>query len=393
MHHDSTGNSCPQDGYIMSPSRGTQGETIWSPCSRQIAIDLSTKKPCLLDKTIEDKDDDKELDHTYYLTLPGREWTAKRQCELLLRDKDASVVSLVNACQALQCRSSHQSGWYYSGPALDGTTCENEKECRGGECLPALHFTGKPNIETNHWSKWNEGPCISGCIKKSTGTKSRNRICNYYNNNNNHDTINTSANENCHQYETMLCSDSKICKKRITPDEFATIQCEIFGNHLPEIDDNSSGLQTPHEIERPWMACAIFCRRKDIASYYTPRVELNKLGLDPYFPDGTWCHRDENNDDYYCHRHHCLPANFDFSKNILINNEYKDLDYIFGTRNTVPNEPNELKRYSSLGTDKKPMAKNYPSDGDDDDDSKSWGEGESTDKDYIELPVNLELFM
>lgn len=36
MSHDSTGNSCPKDGFIMSPSRGTQGETTWSPCSATV---------------------------------------------------------------------------------------------------------------------------------------------------------------------------------------------------------------------------------------------------------------------------------------------------------------------------------------------------------------------
>lgn len=40
MHHDNNGNSCSKDGYIMSPSRGTQGETIWSPCSADVMYNL-----------------------------------------------------------------------------------------------------------------------------------------------------------------------------------------------------------------------------------------------------------------------------------------------------------------------------------------------------------------
>jgi Metallo-peptidase family M12/Reprolysin family propeptide len=36
MSHDSVGNSCPKDGFIMSPSRGVQGETSWSYCSDNI---------------------------------------------------------------------------------------------------------------------------------------------------------------------------------------------------------------------------------------------------------------------------------------------------------------------------------------------------------------------
>ena len=54
------------------------------------------------------------------------------------------------------------------------------------------------------------------------------------------------------------------------------------------------------------MACAIFCRRKDNGQYYTPRLDLNDLGVDPYFLDGTWCHNDGKHN-YYCQNHHCLP--------------------------------------------------------------------------------------
>jgi len=54
------------------------------------------------------------------------------------------------------------------------------------------------------------------------------------------------------------------------------------------------------------MGCAIFCRRKGTGSYYTPRLDLNDLGVDPYFPDGTWCHNDGTSN-YFCLQHHCLP--------------------------------------------------------------------------------------
>lgn len=57
------------------------------------------------------------------------------------------------------------------------------------------------------------------------------------------------------------------------------------------------------------MGCAIFCKRADSGSFYTPRIELNDLGVSPYFPDGTWCHR-EGSLNYYCLQHHCLPEVF-----------------------------------------------------------------------------------
>lgn len=40
MGHDSIGNSCSKDGFIMSPSRGSQGETTWSNCSANVAQNL-----------------------------------------------------------------------------------------------------------------------------------------------------------------------------------------------------------------------------------------------------------------------------------------------------------------------------------------------------------------
>lgn len=40
MHHDSSGNFCPSEGYVMSPSRGTQGETTWSSCSADVVRNL-----------------------------------------------------------------------------------------------------------------------------------------------------------------------------------------------------------------------------------------------------------------------------------------------------------------------------------------------------------------
>lgn len=56
-----------------------------------------------------------------------------------------------------------------------------------------------------------------------------------------------------------------------------------------------------------------FHRRKDSRAYYSPRLELNAAGHDPYFPDGTLCHRDATQS-YHCLQHHCLPENFQLNK-------------------------------------------------------------------------------
>lgn len=128
MHHDSIGNTCPNNGYIMSPSRGTvDGETNWSQCSRDIAKSLFQSKPCLLDDNWSINDE--TLNHSQYHDSPGRVWTAKKQCEFFLRDADAEVATLFNACQSLQCTTPHKSGYYLAGPALEGTKCSNGNQC------------------------------------------------------------------------------------------------------------------------------------------------------------------------------------------------------------------------------------------------------------------------
>ncbi|XP_011647364.1 A disintegrin and metalloproteinase with thrombospondin motifs adt-2 [Pogonomyrmex barbatus] len=333
MHHDSSNNACPKDGYIMSPSRGIRGETIWSDCSREVAEMLPQTKLCLLDQPKpRNTSDTLAHNHLRYRDLPGREWTAKRQCELLLRDKDARVVTLYQACQSLQCETPHKSGYYFAGPALDGTYCAPDRECRSGECVSISEPSELSNSQKDSWSEWKESSCSSGCLQKSKGAQVRRRFCE----NRNHTT------RDCKglYYDVLLCKDEKLCKKkRRTIQDFATLKCRLFGERLPKLDGTARGLQATHEIDKPWMACTIFCRRKDIAAYYAPRVELNDLGLDPYFPDGTWCHAEEGQD-YFCRQHHCLPESFRFNKKLSRIYQYKDED---------ENESEELGSHNQFG--------------------------------------------
>ncbi|KAF3423109.1 hypothetical protein E2986_06737 [Frieseomelitta varia] len=373
MHHDSTGNACPKDGYIMSPSRGTNGETIWSECSRNVAEKLPYTKPCLKDRPASLTNSG--LDHTKFFNLPGREWTAKRQCEVFLRDKDATVATYYKVCESLQCKTVHRSGYYFAGPALDGTYCAPGKECRGGECRNAVQmYPGF--IQPGGWSEWKTGPCKSGCLLRSSGAQTRQRYC---------DRPTPKYTETGCQgshYDVLLCRDDSLCKrKRKSANEFATLRCEEFSEKLPELDAKGGGLQAPHEPERPWMACAIFCRRKDIASYYTPRVELNDLGLDPYFPDGTWCHAEEGQN-YFCRQHHCLPESFRFEKTLLNDRQQND-DLEFGPQNAHAGGlrlDDQTIKYLSLGPDGLPLLTSllygigFPPD-----------EDEWIDKDYVEL--------
>ena len=58
--------------------------------------------------------------------------------------------------------------------------------------------------------------------------------------------------------------------------------------------------------DRPWQSCAIFCKRKDLDVFYTPRLDLNNLpDLNPFYPDGTWCGNDGSKD-YYCMQRNCI---------------------------------------------------------------------------------------
>lgn len=377
MHHDSTGNTCPKDGYIMSPSRGTQGETIWSECSRDVARKLSDTKVCLLDEA--NANDDESLDHSKFFGLPGRIWNSKKQCEVLLRDKDAVVVTLNEACQSLQCKTPHRSGYYYAGPALDGTYCAEGSECQGGECLPLSHVSSPGQTTGSRpggWGAWKEESCRSGCIRGASGARARRRTCDNPSPRN--------SDDGCEgfSYDVVLCDDDRLCKKkRKTATEYGTMMCSIFSEKLPELDSRGSGLQAPHEPERPWMACAIFCRRKDGSAYYTPRIELNDIGIDPYFPDGTWCHT-EQNVDYYCRQHHCLPDSFRFGKELGKHNIEEELN--LGPQNARPGKhklSEQLIKYLSLGPDGQPLLTTLPPNTGGSLDDDDW-----TDRDYIELP-------
>ncbi|KAJ8880452.1 hypothetical protein PR048_016922 [Dryococelus australis] len=340
MHHDGSQNTCPKDGFIMSPSRGTSGETQWSSCSAEVMKKLrraqrpveiaharvysSSWATCLNDAPATPTAD---MDQSRYLDEPGQHWGAKRQCELLLRDRDAALlypdkmqvtsalvlqliipltslrlffrhvwhlqlhflflppwilattllpvrpsyradtapsfsrqspprlpssigvttvkqlissaatntrvgapallgwvppalrgyvcvdcsrsiytvvpslrrgtptlewgdvciggdakcnagrkVALrenpravsIDICENLKCKTPHRSGYYFAGPALEGTSCGPGKWCHGGECV--IMKKKKPvHVVKGGWSDWKQGKCSSGCIIKSRG--------------------------------------------------------------------------------------------------------------------------------------------------------------------------------------------------------------------------------
>ncbi|XP_026677064.1 A disintegrin and metalloproteinase with thrombospondin motifs adt-1-like, partial [Diaphorina citri] len=245
---------------------------------------------------------------------PGKVWGAKKQCEVLLRDTEAEVWSVENGesiCTILRCHNKKNPGkLYVSGPALDGTECALGRICKSGECVrhsspppsPSPSPTPPPRPSSGVWSDWKPmGECQSECLVKSRGYQTMRRVC-------------KGAEPNSctgRDEENVLCKDEKICKKskRISASDFATKKCSSLQKILPYIDENSSGIQTPHNEEKNWTSCAIFCRKKQSGEYFAPRVDMRGSTYsaeDLYFPDGTWCYGDGKLQ-YYCQNHECTP--------------------------------------------------------------------------------------
>ncbi|XP_067214031.1 A disintegrin and metalloproteinase with thrombospondin motifs adt-2-like isoform X2 [Linepithema humile] len=322
--------------YIMSPERFSwqyivryDGDIIWSPLSRRMIKEKLKDKLCLKDHgrpmltmiNYSDKNHKNslyEFNNSRYHGLPGRKWTAKAQCELLLRNKDANAVTLHDICQNLLCDVPNKDKHSFSGPALEGTYCALRKECRGRECVPVIEppynfkFCRKDN-----WSEWKNDSCKSNCMKKSKGIVVKRRYCSHR----------THRTANCRgpYYDVDLCDDSILCiKKRRTVDEFATTRCTALtklskDRRLKDIGlkfdllTQRPGRQFPHDVKKPWIACTVHCQQNQSSDYEPLRQEMFRYGVDPYFPDGTLCHN-ENENYYYCRQHHCVPENYSFEK-------------------------------------------------------------------------------
>ncbi|XP_068218497.1 LOW QUALITY PROTEIN: A disintegrin and metalloproteinase with thrombospondin motifs 10-like [Palaemon carinicauda] len=295
MLHDGYGNSCPKNGFVMSASRSTSGETNWSSCSREIIETLQA--PCLDDVPSEPS----IHDHSIYDQLPGQSWDAYDQCRVFLRDDDATLYNETigaDVCQTVMCRSPHRIGYFKAGPALDGTYCGKESWCIAGTCTP-WPADRTPKVVLGGWSSYEHTECSSGCIEGGMGIQVSRRKCT------NPKPQNTD--QRCPGQETTLtvCDDTKVCNgKRLTITSYADEKCGEFSQVVQDL--KAVGAQAPHNPDRKWQACAIFCQRAS-GTWYSPRTDLSHLAhFDTYFPDGTACHKD-GNIGFYCQRHQCLP--------------------------------------------------------------------------------------
>jgi len=167
--------------------------------------------------------------------------------------------------------------------------------------------------EIDNWSEWKESSCKSSCLTKSKGVIIKRRLCE-------HETYRTA---NCEgpYYDVVLCNDTRFCtKKRKTIAQYTAIKCTRFSviekvMNLTIGLERKPGWQASHDVKEPWIACTIYCRQKrNLSDIYTLRNDMLKLGIDSSFPDGTWCHN-ENDQDYYCRKHYCQPENYSFENN------------------------------------------------------------------------------
>ncbi|XP_054169276.1 A disintegrin and metalloproteinase with thrombospondin motifs adt-2-like [Oppia nitens] len=121
---------CPPNGFIMSSSRGTRGETNWSKCSAVNFQQTSTE--CLDDKP---ENVSEVYNYNKYDLRPGTVWDADKQCQLFLRDNKAYQFPKTDAriCnETIHCSTPKRTGSYSSGPALEGTNCGDNSWCVDG---------------------------------------------------------------------------------------------------------------------------------------------------------------------------------------------------------------------------------------------------------------------
>lgn len=122
-------------------------------------------------------------------------------------DKDA-IVSQTNGyskiCENLHCRTPNRSGYYFAGPALEGTDCDTDRWCEGGNCVQKRPFVKPIQYVKGGWSKWENKTCRSNCLVNGKGYQRRERKCN--------NPIPINTDEGCpgSAYSVGLCSDRKV---------------------------------------------------------------------------------------------------------------------------------------------------------------------------------------
>ena len=307
FHDGSPLNTCPNNGYIMSSSRGTKGENTWSSCSAKVFSVVEQK--CLASP--------QTTSEPYPLVEnPGRVIDGHEQCKYFLSSKAAYMFQPNpenDICSnTIYCRSSNLISYFTAGPALEGTPCGKQRSCQDAQCVVDDSLLE----EAGNWTEWQTETCTSGCLEKSKGFSRQTRSCT------NPKPKDSTAYCEGYYIRGSLCEDTSLCQdKRITAKEYANQACSRISQFVQEID-GLEGTQIPYEEDRVWRSCAVFCRTRS-GMWYTPRLELNHMRdtISPFFPEGTLCHEDGIGRKYYCQVNQCLQEN-EGLKGITSDEEY-----------------------------------------------------------------------
>jgi len=358
MSHDSSGNSCESNGFVMSPSRGTKGEVVWSSCSRDHMRKLASEHmECLTNKPSPMENVNQfQVNHNEYHHYPGGEWDKNQQCQNLMFDKDAVCDHHdedPTICYSMKCRSPNRRGYYRSGPALEGTNCGHNKICHMGECVENEISPGE--YLACQWSEWTSEPCQSGCIKGSRGfvKKTRHRITRKAK-------LSKGPKQTCKGKTTEIELCDKNCGKAWLSSDYAKDQCTKYLEVDPSLKSSIQklGLQPDHDGDRPDVACTVHCKRKGggRGEWHSLVYELgNRDDVDVYFPDGSFCHRDGSTD-YFCREHKCVSSDSRGGRAESL----PQLEVNGGASPDGNNRaPEEVDNYFSLDSNGKPLSDNY----------------------------------
>ncbi|XP_040568314.1 A disintegrin and metalloproteinase with thrombospondin motifs adt-1-like [Lepeophtheirus salmonis] len=360
LHHDGrSGNTCDKNGFIMSASRGTKGESTWSKCSMEKL--KSQEHKCL------ENDPASPSDHPLGKRMPGQNWNMNKQCQILLLDFEAAADhsddTLEDICYTLKCQSPKRLGLYRAGPALEGTSCGKGKWCLGGICVKSEDSQAPT---PGKWSEWSEGTCESSCLDNSKGYRIKKRTC---------------LEGNCvgKSVSHELCDDSSICKERTSIPKFANKACASFIAYRPEL--TGLGAMVKYSSRREDQSCTVYCKwvGPEVSKWYTPTMEVNDIpNVDNHFPDGTLCHKDDDGNKYYCLRYKCILEGARSGKSTAIKLNINQNAPLSDKNDQISDA---LQDFFSLNEDKTPIKSTI----DNDQLENSNGEEEYEDNDIFEF--------
>ena len=88
VHDDKAG--CAKEGFIMSPTRGSTGETEWSECSAEIL-----RKGIGLDCLLEEERKAANRVDVNEDRLPGQIWSSRAQCQVVIVGNSLIVTYII----------------------------------------------------------------------------------------------------------------------------------------------------------------------------------------------------------------------------------------------------------------------------------------------------------